>query len=126
MWEDTDEQISETSISTGAFASKGRLLSNNEVEANLKAHFNKWKPYIDKFGLIVIELHGLDPKLTAANLGKTASTAYEATHGFSDQYILEIDSFDKVLKEVGLTVDLEHRTKFPNSELATVSINYLR
>ena len=125
-WEDTEEQITETSISTGAFASKGRLLSNNEVEANLKAHFKKWKPYIDKFGLIVIELHGLDPQLTATNLGKTASTAYEATHGFSDQYILEIDSFDKVIKEVGLTIDPDHRTKFPNSELATVSINYLK
>ncbi|MEQ9007168.1 MAG: class I SAM-dependent methyltransferase, partial [Ekhidna sp.] len=98
----------------------------NQVEANLKAHLNKWQPYIEKFGLIMIELHGLDPKLTSANIGKTASTAYEATHGFSDQYILELDSFDKVVKDTGLTVDLQHRTKFPNSELATVSINYLK
>ncbi|SNS98146.1 hypothetical protein SAMN05421640_1875 [Ekhidna lutea] len=126
MWEDVDEKINETSISTGAFATKGRLLSNNEVEANLKAHFKKWQPYIRKFGLIVIELHGLDPQLTAANLGSTASTAYEATHGFSDQYILELDSFDKVVKEAGLVIDEEHRSKFPNSELATVSINYLK
>ncbi|MEQ8905607.1 class I SAM-dependent methyltransferase [Ekhidna sp.] len=126
MWEDTDEKIDINSISTGAFASRGRLLSNNQVEANLKAHLNKWQPYIEKFGLIMIELHGLDPKLTSANIGKTASTAYEATHGFSDQYILELDSFDKVVKDTGLTVDLQHRTKFPNSELATVSINYLK
>lgn len=126
VWEDVNEKISKTSISTGAFASKGRLLSNNEVEANLKAHFKKWQPYIDRFGLIVIELHGLDPKLTASNLGKTASTAYEATHGFSDQYILELDSFDKVVKEVGLSIDTQHRTKFPDSDLATVSINYLK
>lgn len=126
MWEDTDEKLKETSISTGAFSSKGRLLSNNEVEANLKAHLNKWKPYIKKFGLIMIELHGLDPKLTSANLGKTASTAYEATHGFSDQYILELDSFDKVVEEAGLSIDPQHRTKFPDSELATVSINYLK
>jgi SAM-dependent methyltransferase len=126
MWEDTDEKLKETSISTGAFSSKGRLLSNNEVEANLKAHLNKWKPYIEKFGLIMIELHGLDPKLTSANLGKTASTAYEATHGFSDQYILELDSFDKVVEEAGLSIDPQHRTKFPDSKLATVSINYLK
>lgn len=126
MWEDVDEKISTASISTGAFASKGRLLNNNEVEANLKVHFNKWKPYIEKFGLIMIELHGLDPIVTAANLGKTASTAYEATHGFSDQYILEISSFDKVIAEAGLSNDLKHRTKFPDSNLATVSINYIR
>ncbi|WP_436515067.1 class I SAM-dependent methyltransferase [Ekhidna sp. To15] len=126
MWEDVNEKIEKSSVSTGAFASKGRLLSNDEVEANLKAHLNKWKPYIRKFGLIVIELHGLDSKTTAANLGKTASTAYEATHGFSDQYILEVDSFDKVIGETGLSIDPTHRYKFPNSELATVSINYLK
>ncbi|MEQ9468620.1 MAG: class I SAM-dependent methyltransferase [Ekhidna sp.] len=125
-WEDSDEKISETSISTGAFASRGRLLSNNEVEANLKAHLKKWKPYIQNFGLIVIELHGLDPKLTAVNLGRTASTAYEATHGFSDQYILELDSFNKVVEEAGLKIDPNHRSRFPDSELATVSINYLK
>ncbi|MEP1034683.1 class I SAM-dependent methyltransferase [Ekhidna sp.] len=126
MWEEADEQVDNASISTGAFATKGRLLSNNVVESNLRNHLNKWKPYIQKFGLIVIELHGLDPKLTAANLGKTASTAYEATHGFSDQYILEIDSFDKVINEAGLSIDPRYRYKFPNSELATVSINYLK
>ncbi|WP_370089103.1 class I SAM-dependent methyltransferase [Ekhidna sp.] len=126
MWDETEEKIAETSISTGAFASRGKLLRNNEVEANLKAHFKKWQPYIYKFGLIVIELHGLDPKLTASNLGKTASTAYEATHGFSDQYILELDSFDKVVAEAGLSIDPKHRSKFPDSELATVSINYLK
>lgn len=126
MWEDTAEKISKTSISTGAFTSRGRLLSNDEVEANLKAHLKKWKPFIQKFGLIIIELHGLDPTLTSANLGRTASTAYEATHGFSDQYILELDSFDKVVAEAGLIIDPNHRTSFPNSELATVSINYIK
>lgn len=125
MWEEVEVNLDATSISTGAFASCGKILSNDQVESNLKAHLTKWKPYIKKFGLIMIELHALDSKLTAKNLGKTASTAYEATHGFSDQYILEIDSFDKVVAETGLINDASHRTKFPNSELATVSINYL-
>lgn len=126
VWEDVNENIDNTSISTGAFSSAGRLLKNNIVESNLKNHLQKWKPFIEKFGLIMIELHGLDSALTAKNIGKTASTAYEATHGFSDQYILEIDSFDKVVAETGLINDPQHRTKFPNSELATVSINYIR
>ncbi|MFK7953253.1 MAG: class I SAM-dependent methyltransferase [Ekhidna sp.] len=125
VWDDVEVNLDATSISTGAFASCGKLLTNNQVESNLKSHLTKWKPYIKKFGLIMIELHALDSKLTASNLGKTASTAYEATHGFSDQYILEIDSFDKVVSEAGLINDVNHRTKFPNSDLATVSINYL-
>lgn len=125
VWEDVEENLDSESISTGAYSSGGKLLKNNVVESNLKSHLSKWKPYIEKFGLIMIELHGLDSKLTAMNIGRTASTAYEGTHGFSDQYILEIDSFDKVVAETGLKNDPAHRTKFPNSELATVSINYL-
>lgn len=114
------------STSTGAFAFKGKRLSNNLVEESLKEHIELWLPYIKKNGLLIIELHSLDPKLTSENLGKTAATAYEATHGFSDQYILEIDVFIKICLEAGLNIDKELFRKFPNSELATVSINLLK
>lgn len=113
------------SISTGAFASKGIRLDNVAVEQNLKEHFENWKPYIRKFGLLLIELHTIDPKITAENIGKTAATAYDATHGFSDQYILELEVFTKVISEIGLHSDPAFSSKFPNNELATVSINYL-
>lgn len=113
------------SRSTGGFASRGKRLHNDDVERNLKDHFAAWKPYIAKFGLIVIELHTIDPLLTAKNLGRTASTAYDATHGFSDQYIVEIHSFLKVLEEIGLKSDERFFSKFPNSDLATVSVNYV-
>lgn len=75
---------------------------------------------------MIIELHALDSKLTSENLGKTPATAYEATHGFSDQYILEVDIFKKICIETGLNIDKELFRKFPNSELATVSINLLK
>lgn len=117
--------ITKESTSTGAFASCGERISNSEVEQNLKEHFESWRPYIGTFGLLLIELHTLDSKITRENLGKTAATAYDATHGFSDQYIVELDVFSKVIKEVGLHSDPKHFSKFPNNELATVSINYL-
>ncbi|MEP5612143.1 MAG: class I SAM-dependent methyltransferase [Cyclobacteriaceae bacterium] len=125
VWENVEIEPESISISSGAFASNGVRLENNQVEVNLKRHLEKWKPYIQKFGLVIIELHGLDAKLIAQNVGKTASTAYEATHGFSDQYILEIDSFDKIVQDAGLKSDMRFRCKFPDSELCTVSINYL-
>lgn len=114
------------SISTGAFAYRGKRLPNNLVEESLKEHLELWLPYIRKNGLLIIELHALDSKLTAKNLGKTPATAYEATHGFSDQYILEVDVFKKICLEAGLTTDKDLFRKFPNSELATVSINLLK
>ena len=30
----------------------------------------------------------------------TAATAYDATHGYSDQYILEVDVFIKIAKDL--------------------------
>ncbi|WP_288790875.1 class I SAM-dependent methyltransferase [uncultured Elizabethkingia sp.] len=114
------------STSTGAFAFRGERLSNNIVEESLKEHLELWLPYIKKNGLLIIELHSLNPELTQNNLGKTAATAYETTHGFSDQYILEVDVFRKVCTETGLSISPEFSRKFPDSDLATVSINLLK
>jgi len=127
IWEDPKEDASDrNSKSSGAFAYRGRRISNEEVEQNLLEHFQKWSPYVKRFGLLVIELHTIPPKLTAQNLGRTAATAYDATHGFSDQYIIEVDIFNQIAAEAGLYPDEAHFSKFPNSELATVSINLLK
>ena len=75
---------------------------------------------------MVIELHTISPSLTAVNIGKTADTAYDAAHGFSDQYIVEIEVFNKIIKEAGLNSVQKHFTKFPNSQLGTVSMNLLK
>lgn len=120
------ENIAAKSLSTGAFAAKGIRLANNKVEASLKEHLSKWKPFVQKYGLILIELHTVHPALTAKNLGKTAATAYDATHGFSDQYILELEVFLKVLDDIGLKSSKKHFSRFPDSELATVSIHYVK
>lgn len=126
-WEEpktiTDARVSN---SNGAFAFKGKRISNNLVEDNLLEHFKKWAPYIGKFGLLVIELHTIDPALAAKNLGKTAVTAYDGTHGYSDQYIVEIAVFHKIAKEAGLYLDEKYFHKFPDSDLATVSINLFK
>jgi SAM-dependent methyltransferase len=114
------------STSTGAFASMGRRLRNEDVEESLKEHLSRWAPYIDRFGLLVIELHTLPPEVGAANLGRTPVTAYDATHGYSDQYILEIDVFERVAAEAGLSPTRAYSRRYPDSELATVSINLLR
>ncbi|PQB04894.1 class I SAM-dependent methyltransferase [Aureitalea marina] len=124
-WSDPKAKRVEKSTSTGAFAYAGERLSNADVEQNLKEHFQNWVPYIGKFGLLMIELHTIPSEITAANLGKTAATAYDATHGFSDQYILELDVFNRIIAELGLKAHPNYFSKYPNNELATVSINYL-
>lgn len=127
IWEDPKiTQENRISESTGAFVHRGRRIANNWVEDNLFEHFKKWSPYVQKFGLLVIELHTVDPKIVEKNLGKTAATAYDATHGYSDQYIVEVDVFLKIAEEAGLTSQNEYFHKFPNTDYATVSIALLK
>lgn len=125
-WEAPKLHYDFISASSGAYAYKGKHLKNNDVEASIMEHLSKWKRYVEKFGLLIIELHTIDPSLTSKNLGKTPATAYDATHGFSDQYILEVDVFKTAAKKAGLIPDDDYFAKFPNNELATVSINLLK
>ncbi|MGM5470220.1 class I SAM-dependent methyltransferase [Flavobacteriaceae bacterium LMO-SS05] len=126
IWEIPKKMTNRTSTSSGAYAFQGKRISNNLVEDSLLEHFIKWKPYVERFGLLIIELHTINPKLAAKHLGKTAATAYDATHGYSDQYIMEVDVFNHIASEAGLHPDSKHFSKFPDNELATVSVNLLK
>lgn len=127
IWkEPTNINNARISKSTGAYAFEGRRINNYHVEDSLLEHFMNWVPYLKKFGLLVIELHTVDPKLVADSLGRTATTAYDATHGYSDQYIVEVDVFNKIMAEAGLVPDNNIYKKFPNSDLATISVNLFR
>ncbi|CAN5279375.1 hypothetical protein BH10CYA1_BH10CYA1_45970 [soil metagenome] len=114
------------SQSSGSYSFRGKRLNNNEVEAGLLEHFRRWEPFVRRFGLLVIELHTISPRLASANVGLTSATAYDATHGYSDQYIVEVDVFNRIAAEAGLFPDPAHFFKFPQSDLATVSINLLK
>ena len=126
IWEMPEKVTDRVSTSSGAYANLGDRISNNLAEDSLLEHFQKWKLYVEKFGLLIIELHTINPQLAANNLGTTAATAYDATHGYSDQYILEIDIFNSIAKESGLHQDPNYFSAFPNNELATVSVNLLK
>lgn len=110
--------------STGAFTRLGQEIAPDELEENLVRHLRRWAPYVGRFGLLLLELHTLPPELTAANLEKTPAVAYDGTHGFSDQYLVELPVFLDCAREAGLRADPLHACKFPQSELATVSLNY--
>jgi SAM-dependent methyltransferase len=115
---------SRTGQSSGAFAYLGEDIPCDELEENLVRHLRRWAPYVGRFGLLILELHTLPPALTAANLGKTPAVAYDGTHGFSDQYLVELPVFLSCAREAGLQTDPRYQCRFPASELATVSINF--
>jgi len=111
--------------STGAFAYLGQEIPPDELEENLVRHLRRWAPYVGRFGLLTLELHTLPPELATASLERTPAVAYDGTHGFSDQYLVEVPIFMDCVREAGLHADPRLQCKFPPSELATVSINFL-
>jgi len=116
---------SRTARCTGAFAHLGQEILPDELEENLVRHLRRWAPYVGRFGLIVLELHTLPPETAAASLQKTPAVAYDGTHGFSDQYLVEVPVFLDCVREAGLHPDPRYQCKFPPSDLATVTINFL-
>jgi len=109
---------------TGAFAYLGDEIPPDELEENLVRHLRRWAPYIARFGLLVLELHTLPPALTAAHLDRTPAVAYDGTHGFSDQYLVELPVFLACAREAGLRASEAFQAAYPPSELATVSLNH--
>ncbi|HKB11799.1 MAG TPA: hypothetical protein VKD69_14150 [Vicinamibacterales bacterium] len=110
--------------STGAFAHLGDEILPDEQEENLVRHLRRWAPYVARFGLIALELHTLPPEVSAAHLDRTPAVAYDGTHGFSDQYLVELPNFLACAREAELHADPRFQAAFPPSELATVSINF--
>jgi hypothetical protein len=110
--------------SSGAFAYLGQEIPADELEENLVRYLRRWAPYVGRFGLLVLELHSLPPELAAANLRQTPVVAYDGTHGFSDQYLLELPIFLECAQEARLQAEDRYHAKFPASELATVSANF--
>jgi hypothetical protein len=109
---------------TGAFAHFGHEILPDELEENLVRHLRRWAPYVGRFGLLVLELHTLPPEITAANLERTPAVAYDGTHGYSDQYLVELPIFLDCAREASLQSDPRFQCRFPASDLATVSMNF--
>ena len=116
-----------TTQSTAAFCAnnKNKMLEPIIFKLSLIEHFLKWKPYINKFGLILLELHTIKPELCSKNIGNTVATAYDATHGYSNQYIIEYEEFIDAAIIAGLKFEQKFEFNFPNKELTTVSINLM-
>jgi len=110
--------------STGAFAHLGDEIAPDELEENLVRHLRRWAPYAGRFGLLLVELHTIAPSLAAAHPDATPAVAYDGTHGFSDQYLVELGVFLDCAREAGLHADPRFAAKYPASDLATISINF--
>lgn len=73
------------------------LISKECVEHAFYLHFTKWKKYIQKYGLGIIELH----REESSFLTESPSIAYEIFHLLSEQYILPHHVFNSLCYNAG-------------------------
>ena len=123
IYENPKELRATTINTSGSFCYKGQFIDKKYLINNLIEHLSNWKKYIEKHGLIILELHTIDPYLTMINRGKTLACAYDTTHGFSDQYLVEYDTFIKCAEIAKLNLNRKS-ILFPDKEIPTISINY--
>ena len=81
----------------------GQLIANANLERNLLEFFLRWKPFIQKHGMIAIEAHTVPAEITALHVDHSLVTAMDASHGFSHQYLIEFEHYEKIARQAGLT-----------------------
>ena len=125
IYEKPKKEIKHNITSNGSFCFKGSLISSEDLITNFIIHLSSWKPYIKRHGLIIVELHTIDPIDTLKNSGRSLACAYDATHGYSDQYLIEYDTYKKCINNIGMRITKNNEYLFPD-KLPTVSINYIK
>jgi hypothetical protein len=97
------------------------LVPKKFIEDSFSDHFARWKPFIHKQGLGIIELH----KSEAYNLTESPAIAYEIFHLLSEQYIISYSTYAQSMGNAGL--DLLDNKLVPNDIVyPNVSISIYR
>jgi hypothetical protein len=84
------------------------FISQKFVEDAFKAHFARWKPFIHRYGLGIIELH----RAESYSLTESPAIAYEIFHLLSEQYILSYPTYARSCSNAGFKL-LDNRS-LPN------------
>jgi SAM-dependent methyltransferase len=113
--------------SSGAYvAPDGRPLSPAEVESDLVAHFERWRPHVGKFGLVVLEAHCIPPQVARRHLGALHSVALDTYHALSHQYIVEYAAFLRCCQLAGFQPVSYLERRYPaNRPFVAVTLNHL-
>ena len=116
---------SRAGTSHGAFvAPGGALLAADRIEADLEALLASWRKVIGRHGMVVIEAHIIESSLVTARLGRSVMTSLEASHGYSHQYLLEIEQHRSAARRAGLRLVGSHDFGAPFMGAPIMSIDH--
>ncbi|MCB8822129.1 AprA-related methyltransferase [Microvirga rosea] len=86
----------------------GDLIAPDLLFSNLVEFFADWKPFLGRHGMISIEAHTVAPERAASRIGGNLITLLDAAHGYSTQYLVEIDVHRKAQDLAGIRRLAQH------------------
>jgi len=113
-------------MSTAVFVDpEGGLISAHDLETNLVEHFIDWRELTERYGMVVIEAHTMDSGLVCQSFLRSMITSLNASHGFSHQYLIEVEIFRNaaVLAGYQLLASRDIASAFPRPVL---SLNHFK
>ncbi|QMT25920.1 beta-ketoacyl synthase N-terminal-like domain-containing protein [Bacillus velezensis] len=93
----------------------GNSIPENFVMQSLVEHLNRWSAVVGKHGLIVLEVHCLEPMTIGKFIDKCESLHFDAYHRFSQQLLVKADTFLMAAAEIGLFPKPDTCNKYPKT-----------
>lgn len=91
----------------------GSLISPPTAVQNLVEHLKRWAEIVNHHGLIILEVHSLDPEVVYTFLDRCENLHFDANQAFSMQHLVEADVFMMAAAEVGLFPKNQFGRKYP-------------
>lgn len=111
----------------GVFLNReGGLIPPQDLARNLAETLAAWRPHAAAHGMVVIEAHGVDPALAAASRERQIVTSLDAYHGYSHQYLVEIELQRWAEEAAGLTAISRRDLGQAMTGRPLMSVDYLR
>lgn len=93
----------------------GELIPPHIMMQSLVEHLERWSKVVTKQGLIILEVHCLEPDVVNRFLSHSENLHFDAIQAFSMQHLVEADVFLMAAAEVGLFPKFEFSKRYPKT-----------
>lgn len=97
-------------------AADGSLMPPQVAVQSLVEHLGRWAGVIGRHGLILLEVHCLDPEIVALQPDRSENLHFDAYHAFSHQHLVEADVFLLAAGEAGLLPRRDAARIYPRAD----------
>ena len=110
---DKADERSRISYQNAYVDKEGKAIAPNIAVQSLVEHLARWSSIITKHGLIILEVHSLNPQIVSTYLDENESFHFDALQAFSSQFLVEAGVFLEAAAEAGLFSKHQFSKRYP-------------